>query len=187
MSCSDYNASRNSIEQSHDLEIEYVIKYKPQLKSEKIEKVADGVAAVQKSIDWDDMDLRIANRRLRLPNNPKIIVKDFKTKELLGYAILVPQEGAENSWYISQIAVMKGLQGRGIGKAVMQKIFDEARKRGVNKVTLDTDGADEKLLKFYQSFHSESTGVHAQHVEAGKNRFGQPTKIFIYELLPPIK
>ncbi len=185
MSCSDFGAIKySSGEQPCECQLNYVVKYKPKLKPEKIIKVADAVAAIQKSIDWDAVDLKIANQRLLLPDNPKIIVKDVKTKELLAYAILVPEGWAGNSWYISQIAVMKSLQGHGVGKAVMKKIFHEARNNEVNRVFLDTDGADEKLLNFYQSFDSESDGIRARHVELGQGRFGQPNKIFDYELLP---
>jgi ribosomal protein S18 acetylase RimI-like enzyme len=161
------------------LALDYKLKCKFELKNEKIEKIADGIAAVQKSIDWTPMDLRIANRGLRSADNPKVIVKDSKTKELLGYAILKPQE---NCWYISQIAVMKNSQRCGIGKAMMQIIFAKAREKAVHTISLDANAAEEKIVKFYQSFHSKTDGIDVRFVDDGWSRHGYPRIKIFYEL-----
>jgi ribosomal protein S18 acetylase RimI-like enzyme len=138
----------------------YQVSCESALNNENLKKVVQAVIRIQKSIDWNRVDLNIAMRRLELSDNPKVFVHDPSSGEIHGYAIVVPKEiERENLWYISQIAVDRKFQRGGIGRAIMHKIFEEAMEHGIRDITLDTDGEDEKLMKFYRSFRSQSIQV----------------------------
>lgn len=135
-----------------------------------VDQIESSIAAIQKSIGWDAMDLRIASRRLRNPNDIKILASS--QTGLIGYAILVRKEN--DNFYISQIAVNKSHQGQGVGKSIMRTIFEEAMRHQAIAVTLETDGEDEGLLTFYRK--SGTSDFNAQTEATGKDRFGK-TKV----------
>lgn len=153
------------------------IQFKCEIKEEKLTQLTNNIKKIQQSIGWDAMDLRIAQRRLHNHADPKITIKQAGTKELLAYAILTPQ--ASNQWYLSQIAVSADQQGRGLGKMVMNKIFEEARLQNISQISLETEG---KVTNFYQSFNSDAVRVESE--VTGRNRFGEPKITFKYILAP---
>jgi ribosomal protein S18 acetylase RimI-like enzyme len=155
---------------------EFKITFKYCYTSEKIPALLDSVSNIQKSIKWDAMDFRIAKRRLKDDRCPKILVKDLKTRKFCGYATIVAE--SRKKWYVSQIAVHSDFQRKGIGKQVMQKLFEEAQARGVKVVSLDTDGDDEKLICFYTSFSDRKFEI----IERSVNRFNQAKLEFKYYL-----
>jgi ribosomal protein S18 acetylase RimI-like enzyme len=154
---SNVSSVKGYFDECRDTQSSYQVSFESTFKSENLEKVVQAIIRIQKSIDWNQVDLNIAMRRLKLSNNPKVFVHDPSTDEILGYAIVVPRENVrEKVWYVSQIAVDRKFQRGGIGRAIMHKIFEEAMKHGIRDITLDTDGQDEVLVKFYHSFNSET-------------------------------
>ena len=157
------------------LETNYQITFHSELAVD--EKVIAGVKSVQDSFKWGDANFRTAQKRLSVATNPKIFVIEKATRELLAYAVLFPEDGG---WYLSQIAVTLDLQGKGIGKAIMSKIFEEAVKYNISTITLDVRGNDEKKLKFYQNVASGTTTV--KKIHDGEYNNHDPKIKFEYKL-----
>jgi GNAT superfamily N-acetyltransferase len=131
------------------------------------DEIESSIAAIQKSIGWDCADLRIASRRLRDSKDIKILASS--QTGLIGYAILVRREN--DHLYVSQLAVSRGDQGRGVGKSIMNKIFEEAKRLKATTISLETEGEDERLLKFYRT--SGTSDFEIQIEPKGKDRFAK--------------
>ncbi|MBP9840841.1 MAG: GNAT family N-acetyltransferase [Simkaniaceae bacterium] len=160
----------------------HIVKYKSACNPEKLDKIESAIAVIQASIGWDEEDLEMTRGRLESLGTSRITVKDSSSRELIGYAILVPQQlDGLPSWYLSQIAVIKALHGKGIGKEIMQQIFREARHQGLNRVTLHTDGSDEQLVRFYRSV-AKLEGIHIRLLQESRSRFGLPRLKLCYEV-----
>lgn len=122
---------------------------------EKIEKKIISIAAIQRSVNWKALDLRIAFKRMHNQVDPKFFLK--KNKEVIGYAILTPRQ--ERTWYLSQIAVHDQHQRQGHGKNLMNHIFIQARANHIDSIILDKDCTKPELDIFYKSFSSENISV----------------------------
>ncbi|KHK89653.1 GNAT family N-acetyltransferase [Novosphingobium malaysiense] len=69
---------------------------------------------------------------------------------------------------IHDLAVLPGLRGRGIGRALMQAVEDEARARGACKVTLEVLGGNERAKALYAALGYAN---YALDPEAGTAQF----------------
>jgi ribosomal protein S18 acetylase RimI-like enzyme len=69
---------------------------------------------------------------------------------------------------IHDLAVKPGRRGRGIGRALMQAVEDEARSRGACKVTLEVLGGNEPAKALYTS---RGYGNYALDPETGTAQF----------------
>jgi len=138
------------------------------------ESIRHDVIDIQQSIGWNEEDLHFAKLRLNNEDSPKVLVKIAETSKLIGYATLVTKPG--HSWYLSQIAVHIDYQGNGIGKAIMTEIFAKAVLINIKNIYLETEGDNEKLMKFYKSFPNR---LPSQITPDGYTHQGHP-KVWIY-------
>lgn len=61
---------------------------------------------------------------------------------LAGYACYGPVPMTDRAWDLYWIAVDPALQGRGIGRALIEAMEKDLRRRGARKIFLDTSGRD---------------------------------------------
>lgn len=100
-------------------------------------------------------------------------------EKLIAYARLLPK-GISYPDYVSigRIATAPSARGTGVGKILVQKAIEEMYQLFGNQVI--KIGAQQYLLKFYQSFGFESTGVeyledgipHVEMVKSGDRVIG---------------
>ncbi len=144
----------------------YEINFDENLTSEQKRVLLQGIRGVQRLNGWLDTDLTIASRRLNEANNKIISVVNRKSGEgdLLGYAIIVPENNGLKTWRISQILVRPSLKkGHGIDALIMQKVFEEAINNKVRCITLETEGNDQKKLDFYATVAEGPISVKAEN------------------------
>jgi predicted GNAT family N-acyltransferase len=75
-----------------------------------------------------------------------IILVAEEKEEILGCVMLHPTNDTD-TYKLRQMAVLDGLQGKGIGKALVNAAEQSLRDRGINKIILH---ARETATKFYQ-------------------------------------
>jgi GNAT superfamily N-acetyltransferase len=68
--------------------------------------------------------------------------------QAVGHLQAVPRE--PDLWEVTNTAVAKSERSQGIGRALLERSFDEARRAGVARVILATAAADVGTLRFYQ-------------------------------------
>ncbi|MDT0293724.1 GNAT family N-acetyltransferase [Mesonia ostreae] len=56
----------------------------------------------------------------------------------------------EKAKYIHSLVVIERLEGRGIGKAILQKVEIEAKKEGYKFLRLDSDAKNPRLCNYYE-------------------------------------
>src|SRR3954470_5146502 len=99
----------------------------------------------------------------------EILIGAFEEEKMLGCCMLITE--APNSVRLRQMAVLNNLQGKGIGRALMQFAENIARDRGFQKITMHARktavGFYEKLG--YRVFGNEFEEVTLPHVVMEKN------------------
>lgn len=75
----------------------------------------------------------------------EILIGAFEEEKMLGCCMLVSEE--PNSVRLRQMAVLNNLQGKGIGRALMQFAENIARDRGYKKITMH---ARNTAIGFYE-------------------------------------
>jgi len=69
--------------------------------------------------------------------------------ELLGHLQAVAEEDGV-TWEVTNTAVAETARGRGIGRLLLERAAEEARREGGSRVVLATAAADVGALRFYQ-------------------------------------
>jgi len=100
---------------------------------------------IPEDLEWDEFDL-ISMHVLALSSDG----------QLIGTARLLP------SGYIGRMAVLKEWRGKGFGSAMLQRILEELRNRGMQKAMLN---AQTIAIKFYEKFGFQVYGE--EFIEAG--------------------
>jgi ribosomal protein S18 acetylase RimI-like enzyme len=67
---------------------------------------------------------------------------------VVGHAQAVPH--GPGTWEVANIAVAEDRQGHGIGRALLERVVEEARAAGVARIELATAAADTGAIRFYQ-------------------------------------
>jgi GNAT superfamily N-acetyltransferase len=75
-------------------------------------------------------------------------------KGLAGALVMRPKDG---DWFVDTVGVAPGMQGKGIGKALMAFAEAEARRKGFRAVRLYTNARMTENMPFYQSLGYEIT------------------------------
>ncbi|MCB9452004.1 MAG: GNAT family N-acetyltransferase [Anaerolineaceae bacterium] len=106
----------------------------------------------------DDPALFVADCRERILVNPDgwvFVVED--DGEAIGYVYAHVSERPENAYtyarrmiHIDQISVKPDYQGGGYGRALINAVFDLARREGVERVTLGTLGFNTQAQGFFR-------------------------------------
>jgi GNAT superfamily N-acetyltransferase len=62
--------------------------------------------------------------------------------------------------FIYDVRLHEGQRGKGIGRATMQRAEDEARRRGIGKITLNVFGGNEVARNLYRSLGYDEVAVY---------------------------
>lgn len=81
-------------------------------------------------------------------HNTFTIVKAESGKDFFG----MDMETEPGEYYIDSLSVVEGFRKRGIGRQLLQLGIDEARRLGIEKVTLACEPHNEKAFAMYSSF-----------------------------------
>ena len=68
--------------------------------------------------------------------------------EILGHLQAVARD--PETWEVTNTAVVEPARGAGVGRALLERAADEARRDGATRVILATAAADTGALRFYQ-------------------------------------
>ena len=73
--------------------------------------------------------------------------------EVVGTLWLAPRdgEGAQDAWYIYDIAIDPALRGRGLGRATMEAAEEYVRSRGATSLSLNVFGVNTVARALYES------------------------------------
>jgi ribosomal protein S18 acetylase RimI-like enzyme len=88
-----------------------------------------------------------------------LLMAAYEDDQMLGCCMLV--EEAPGTVRLRQMAVMNDLQGKGIGKALMQFAENLARDRGFKKITMH---ARKNALGFYEKMGYQTIGEEFQEI-----------------------
>jgi ribosomal protein S18 acetylase RimI-like enzyme len=89
----------------------------------------------------------------------EILIGAFEEEKMLGCCMLVTEEPA--SVRLRQMAVLNNLQGKGIGRALMQFAENIARDRGFKKITMH---ARKTAIGFYEKLGYRPIGEQFEEV-----------------------
>ena len=89
----------------------------------------------------------------------EILIGAFEDEKMLGCCMLI-KEGPQTV-RLRQMAVLKNLQGKGIGRALMQFAENIARDRGFRKITMH---ARKSATGFYEKLGYQITGDEFEEV-----------------------
>lgn len=65
----------------------------------------------------------------------------------------------DNSKYIHSLVIIEKLEGKGMGKIVLQKIESDAKKSGCTYLRLDADSKNPKLCSYYEKQGFKKVGT----------------------------
>jgi GNAT superfamily N-acetyltransferase len=89
----------------------------------------------------------------------EILIGAFEEEKMLGCCMLIME--APNSVRLRQMAVLNNLQGKGIGRALMQFAENIARDRGFQKITMH---ARKTAVGFYEKLGYRTSGQEFEEV-----------------------
>lgn len=89
----------------------------------------------------------------------EILIAAFEEEKILGCCMLVTEDPA--TVRLRQMAVLNNLQGKGIGKALMQFAENIARDRGFRKITMH---ARQTAVGFYEKLGYQISGDQFEEV-----------------------
>ena len=98
------------------------------------------------------------NERTRLDN---VWVAEVDGR-VAGYAKMdhpTPLPASEHVWICNGLAVDPSSEGRGVGRALMERLIDEARGRGGLRMTLRVFAPNERARRLYERLGFEVEGV----------------------------
>ena len=78
-------------------------------------------------------------------------------EELVGF-VMVYRDQEARDFYVWRFMIDARHQGRGYGRRAMELVLEEARRDGVNEVTLHVVPGDESAYSFYVRLGFEDTG-----------------------------
>jgi diamine N-acetyltransferase len=119
----------------------------------------------------EDMELFLRNNfnqeavRVEITNPNNTFLVAYIKREAVGYAKLSESENPEelngaNSIEISRIYSVKEKIGSGVGKTLMEKSFEVARKKDKEVVWLGVWEHNQRAIQFYRRFGFEKFGEH---------------------------
>ena len=79
--------------------------------------------------------------------NEAILIAAFDEDELIGYCVMTPQN--EHTIKLGQMAVLKNLQGKGIGESIIMFAENLVRDKGYKTIIMD---ARDTAIGFYEKF-----------------------------------
>ncbi len=110
-------------------------------------------------------DRRSLRNSLRSPTQQVYLVEPATGGEPVGAAFVIYYKQALRLY---SIAVMPGSRGGGAGHLLMERILAEARQRGCDRVILEADIADTRLLGWYGKYGFQETARLADYYAPGE-------------------
>ena len=87
-------------------------------------------------------------------NNVYLVV--IKDDQIVGYGGFI---SVLDEAHITKIAVKEGYRRHGVGRILLSGMFDEARERGINSITLEVRRSNEAAIKLYERMGFEQTAI----------------------------
>jgi GNAT superfamily N-acetyltransferase len=113
---------------------------------------ADVLGTIGSDVFDSALDWRATNEFLRDPRHHLVVAIDDGV--VVGFASAVhyvhPDKPSPELW-INEVGVASTHRGRGIGKAILEKLFDQARGLGCVEGWVLTDRANQEAMRLYAS------------------------------------
>ena len=96
-----------------------------------------------------------------LEDDRTLILGALKDTEIVGGLVameMMPIHGSRE-FYIYDIAVHPEYQKQGIGKALLDHLKQEAKKRGIETIFVEAESEDESAVAFYRAIGGEEVSV----------------------------
>ena len=113
-----------------------------------------------REMQWDDLDqvMVIENECFSVPwtetgfftfliRNDTLFLVAEEDEKILGYCGIVM---AIDEGDITNVAVTPSMRNQGIGKKLLEKLFEETKSRGVNKIFLEVRESNESAIHVYE-------------------------------------
>jgi ribosomal protein S18 acetylase RimI-like enzyme len=110
------------------------------------------------------------NERTR-PENVVVAEVDGRTAGWGKIEHPTPMPSSTHVWYVTGLAVDPGCEGRGVGRALMEALIDQARARGGRRMTLRVFGPNERARRLYERLGFELEGVLRGEFRVGDDDF----------------
>jgi ribosomal protein S18 acetylase RimI-like enzyme len=78
---------------------------------------------------------------------------------------------SEHVWHVTGLAVHPEFEGRGAGRALMEALIAEARRRGGSRMTLRVFAPNERAQRLYKALGFELEGVMRGEFRVGDGEF----------------
>jgi ribosomal protein S18 acetylase RimI-like enzyme len=78
-----------------------------------------------------------------------------------------PLPSSDHVWHVTGLAVDPAREGRGVGRALMEALIDEARARGGRRMTLRVFAPNERARRLYERLGFEVEGVLRDEFQVG--------------------
>jgi ribosomal protein S18 acetylase RimI-like enzyme len=125
--------------------------------AQQIEELADQTAEFAKRKSEED-HAAILPEGLETPNHAIFVVEDGG--ERVGVLWLAEREsGGRQVLYIYDVEIDETYRGRGLGRAAMELVEQEARRRGLRRIELNVFGGNEVARQLYRSLGYAETSV----------------------------
>lgn len=98
----------------------------------------------------------IANEFFFIKNTPKETIGMVR---ILEEDLLYWGQKNDKATYIHSLVILEKLEGKGIGKKVLQKIENDAKKEGYTYLRLDSDSKNPKLCDYYEKQGFQKVGI----------------------------
>lgn len=112
------------------------------------------IAEIEKKIFSKPWSYKSFEDSLSLPN--AIYVVAVNNGEIMGYCGLYCVLNEAN---ITNVAVKEEVRNKGIGYGMLVQLIDEAKKRGINAVTLEVRKSNDAAIHLYEQLGFESAGI----------------------------
>jgi aminoglycoside 3-N-acetyltransferase I len=96
-----------------------------------------------------------------LEDDKTLILGAFRDTEIVGGLVameMMPIHGTKE-FYIYDIAVHPEYQKQGLGKALLEHLKLEAKKRGIETIFVEAESEDEGAVAFYRALGGEEVSV----------------------------
>lgn len=86
---------------------------------------------------------------------------------LVAYAFAMP--GVEE-WHLLNLTVLPSLQGRGLGRDLLDDLVDQARRDGSARIWLEVRASNERARRLYERYGFQAVGLRRGYYPAGPGR-----------------
>jgi glutathione synthase/RimK-type ligase-like ATP-grasp enzyme/ribosomal protein S18 acetylase RimI-like enzyme len=110
-------------------------------------------------------DRRSLRNSLQSKGQGVVVLELSQTEQCIGAATMIYHKQALRLY---SIAVLPEHRGSGAGHLLMEQVLEDARTRGYDRITLEADAGDARLLGWYRRYGFEEDRVLADYYGAGE-------------------